>query len=87
MFADSDNGYVDIISRTVNNRTYVIMTKHTSELAGAPHKSIEINGYINNADEDVDGIQGDYSIQRWDGVKATISCMFGYFTMVIWHAD
>ncbi|CAO4362265.1 unnamed protein product [Caenorhabditis nigoni] len=39
------------------------------------------------AEEDFEEIQGDYSIQRWDSVKATISCEFGYFTMVVWHAD
>ncbi|CAO4362241.1 unnamed protein product [Caenorhabditis nigoni] len=39
------------------------------------------------AEEDVYEIQGDYSIQRWDGVEATISCQFGYFTMVVWHVD
>ncbi|CAP31712.1 Protein CBG12790 [Caenorhabditis briggsae] len=39
------------------------------------------------AEEDYTEIQGDYSIQRWDGVEATISCQFGYFTMVVWHVD
>ncbi|PIC52558.1 hypothetical protein B9Z55_002611 [Caenorhabditis nigoni] len=39
------------------------------------------------AEEDFEEIQGDYSIQRWDGVEATISYKFRYFTMVVWHTD
>ncbi|PIC52655.1 hypothetical protein B9Z55_002670 [Caenorhabditis nigoni] len=39
------------------------------------------------AEEDAEEIQGDYSIQRWDGVEATISFKYRYFTMVVWHTD
>ncbi|PIC52911.1 hypothetical protein B9Z55_002828 [Caenorhabditis nigoni] len=47
----------------------------------------EVRRFLVVAVEDVDEIQGNYSIQRWDGVKATICCELGYFTMVVWHTD
>ncbi|CAP32636.1 Protein CBG13925 [Caenorhabditis briggsae] len=48
----------------------------------------EVRRYRVVADEDREfEIQGGYSIQRTDGVKATINCDIRMFTMVVWHAD
>ncbi|PIC52713.1 hypothetical protein B9Z55_002704 [Caenorhabditis nigoni] len=53
-------------------------------------------GYLNpdalkhillHAEDVVEEIEGYYSIQRWDGVKATICCDRRQFAMVVWHAD
>ncbi|PIC52509.1 hypothetical protein B9Z55_002589 [Caenorhabditis nigoni] len=50
-------------------------------------KTNEVRRFRVVAEEDVEEILEDYSIQRQDGVKATISCEFGYFTMIVWHVD
>ncbi|PIC52560.1 hypothetical protein B9Z55_002612 [Caenorhabditis nigoni] len=38
-------------------------------------------------DDDCFEIREDYIIQRQDGVKATIHCGLGHFTMFVWHSD
>ncbi|PIC52706.1 hypothetical protein B9Z55_002700 [Caenorhabditis nigoni] len=47
----------------------------------------EVRSFREIAEDEVEEIQGDYSIQRGDGVKATISCGRRQFVMVVWHAD
>ncbi|CAO4362433.1 unnamed protein product [Caenorhabditis nigoni] len=47
----------------------------------------EVRSFRQTAEDVVEEIEGYYSIQRWDGVKATISCDLHQFTMVVWHAD
>ncbi|CAO4362368.1 unnamed protein product [Caenorhabditis nigoni] len=47
----------------------------------------EVRSFRLIAEDDVEEIHGVYSIQRWDGVKATISCDYQQFAMVVWRAD
>ncbi|PIC37156.1 hypothetical protein B9Z55_015883 [Caenorhabditis nigoni] len=46
----------------------------------------EVRKYRVTANLEIE-LKGGYSIQRMDGVKATINCGVRMFTMVVWHAD
>ncbi|PIC52749.1 hypothetical protein B9Z55_002729 [Caenorhabditis nigoni] len=47
----------------------------------------EVRSFRLIAEDVVEEIEGYYSIQRWDGVKATICFDRRQFAMVVWHAD
>ncbi|PIC52507.1 hypothetical protein B9Z55_002588 [Caenorhabditis nigoni] len=66
-----------------NKNAYVVNFDEDLEIV----ETNEVRKFRVVAEGDFEEIEGDYSIQRWDGVKATIRCELGYFTMVVWHAD